>query len=361
MKLWLPLLLCLVTLTPSWAQSRLETTRASVTALRQTLGEARRKQFALRNELQTLASDIERLKKDKRTAKSRELNDALRRSQDVSQQLTQLAQESSASETQWQRESEELLGLIQAELTQLKKQFETQSDRDTRRATLERMKSLRSERNQVRAAIPSTQVTQQTFRNDEEDPEVLLEQADALRDREEKIRKEMKALEARIAEKREEKELDRRMNAFLGEDALFDDSDRRLRVTARANQEPAVQPAPSRSSAEKANEAPNQTIEAGRKPGQDATVATFESPQANAQATVSSPTPSVSSEGPRVTFTPNQAVDSRPVIGQKPSVAPSLNDDDLDSLIKAKEALRRNAEDLRQQAQSLEKRAQQSQ
>ena len=63
-----------------------------------------------------------------------------------------------------------------------------------------------------------------------DDPEELLEQADLLRDNEEKLRRELKTLEARIAERRDEAELDRRVQRFMGEESMFDDSDRRLRV-----------------------------------------------------------------------------------------------------------------------------------
>ena len=63
-----------------------------------------------------------------------------------------------------------------------------------------------------------------------DDPEDLLEQADALRDSEDKVRQRLQALRTRITEVREERELDRRMSDFLGEESMFDEQDRRLRV-----------------------------------------------------------------------------------------------------------------------------------
>ena len=53
---------------------------------------------------------------------------------------------------------------------------------------------------------------------------------DLMRDREDQVRKQLKQLEVRIAERKDERDLDRRVNQFLGEESFFDDSDRRLRV-----------------------------------------------------------------------------------------------------------------------------------
>jgi hypothetical protein len=50
-----------------------------------------------------------------------------------------------------------------------------------------------------------------------------------MRDREDQVRKQLKSLEVRIAERKDERDLDRRVNQFLGEESFFDDSDRRLR------------------------------------------------------------------------------------------------------------------------------------
>jgi hypothetical protein len=63
-----------------------------------------------------------------------------------------------------------------------------------------------------------------------DDPEDLLEQADALRDSEDKVRQRLQALRARLTEVREERELERRMSDFLGEDSVFDEQDRRMRL-----------------------------------------------------------------------------------------------------------------------------------
>ena len=86
----------------------------------------------------------------------------------------------------------------------------------------------------MRAALPASQVPALDRADAErDDPEDLLEQADALRDTEDKVRERLKALHGRITEVREERDLDRRMNDFLGEESMFDEQDRRLRAAAR--------------------------------------------------------------------------------------------------------------------------------
>ena len=63
-----------------------------------------------------------------------------------------------------------------------------------------------------------------------DDPAELLEQADAVRDAEDKVRQRMEQLQTRIHELKDERDLDRRMNDFLGEESIFDEQDRRLRL-----------------------------------------------------------------------------------------------------------------------------------
>jgi hypothetical protein len=98
------------------------------------------------------------------------------------------------------------------------------------------MRELRAERDAVRAALPASQVPALGRSDASDDPEDLLEQADALRDSEDKVKQRLKTLKARITEVREERDLERRMNDFLGEEAMFDEQDRRLRLRVNTNQ-----------------------------------------------------------------------------------------------------------------------------
>lgn len=98
------------------------------------------------------------------------------------------------------------------------------------------MRSVRGEREAVRAALPASQVPALEGAARGDDPEDLLAQADALRDTQDKVRQRLQALKARITEVREERDLDRRMNDFLGEESMFDDQDRRLRLRTTGDQ-----------------------------------------------------------------------------------------------------------------------------
>jgi len=90
------------------------------------------------------------------------------------------------------------------------------SDHAARRQLIVQMRSLRAEREQVRAALPAASVPALEAPRSSDNPEDLLEQADAARDNEDKVRRELRALEGRIAETREERAFDRRLNDFLG-------------------------------------------------------------------------------------------------------------------------------------------------
>jgi hypothetical protein len=92
------------------------------------------------------------------------------------------------------------------------------------------MRDLRTERDALRSALPASQVPALDRRESSDDPEDLLEQADVLRDSEDKVRQRLLALRGRITEVREERELDRRMSDFLGEESMFDEQDRRMRL-----------------------------------------------------------------------------------------------------------------------------------
>jgi hypothetical protein len=99
-----------------------------------------------------------------------------------------------------------------------------------RQRIVAQMRALRAEREQTRVALPPSALPALESAKASEDPEDLLEQADALRDSEDKVRQRLRALEQRMAEVRDERDFDRRMNEFLGDESLFDEQDRRLRL-----------------------------------------------------------------------------------------------------------------------------------
>jgi hypothetical protein len=123
-----------------------------------------------------------------------------------------------------------LLDAISEELGRMRAAWERMTDPGARREAVARLRDLRAEREQLRSRLPSAPFPPLESGHPSEDPEDLREQADAARDAEDKVRQQLRALEKRIAEAREEKELDRRMSEFLGDEYMFDEHDRRLRL-----------------------------------------------------------------------------------------------------------------------------------
>jgi hypothetical protein len=226
------LLLSLLLGTPAWAASGLEGPRSEARAARTQVRELRERQQVLRGELNTLAGRIESLKAEQkgRLVAGPELESALRRSQELSGELTGLAQSLAGAEAESERRNLALYTALSDELVRVRASWEATSDRETRAGLIARMRDLRAERDAVRAALPPSQVPALNPAQASDDPEDLLEQADALRDSEDKVRQRLQALRARITEVREERELDRRMSDFLGEDSVFDEQDRRMRL-----------------------------------------------------------------------------------------------------------------------------------
>ncbi|WP_164007761.1 TetR family transcriptional regulator [Pyxidicoccus trucidator] len=227
------LLLCLLLAAPAWGASGLDTVRGRAQTARTEVRTLRGQQQALREELNGLAARIEALKAERqgRLTAGTELESALRRSQELSGSLTGLAQSVAAAEGESERSHLALHTALSEELSRLRTAWDGTTDRDQRAKLLESMRTVRAEREAVRAALPASRVPAlDRAAPGGDDPEDLLEQADTLRDTEDKVRERLKALRGRITEVREERDLDRRMSDFLGEESMFDEQDRRLRL-----------------------------------------------------------------------------------------------------------------------------------
>jgi hypothetical protein len=240
------LLLCLLLGVPAWALTGLEAARSKAQAARSGVRTLRERQQSLRGELNGLAERIETLKaaQQGKLTPSAELDSALKRSQELSGTLTGLAQSVAGAEGESERAHLELHAALSEELSRVKSAWDATENRQERARLLSRMRDLRAEREAVRAALPASQVPALGRADVSDDPEDLLEQADALRDSEDKVKQRLKALKARIAEVREERDLERRMNDFLGEDAMFDEQDRRLRLRVNADKALEVETTP---------------------------------------------------------------------------------------------------------------------
>ncbi len=217
---------------PALGSGQLDSLRSSAKVAREQALVVRSEQMQKRQELNQLSTHIEalKLKAKGRLLAGGQLDAALKQSQELSAALTSLAQSMSAREAELESANLALLEALSAQLTSLRADFDRQTTRANRQNILNQFKTLRAEREQVRAALPPARVPALEAQRFSEDPTELLEQADAMRDNEDKVRRELKALENRIAEAKSERALDGRVRQFLGEESLFDDQDRRLRV-----------------------------------------------------------------------------------------------------------------------------------
>lgn len=215
------------------AAGQLEALRSKAEATRAAVQGVRAEQMSRRQELNQLAGRIEALKAQSKgkLVPGSELDGALKRSQELSGALTTLAGRFAEADADAERVNLALLAELSSALEAARADFDRQTDRATRKATIARLRALRAEREQVRAAIPAAKVPALEALRSSDDPEALLEQADAARDNEDKVRAQLKSTEQRIAELKEERDLDRRVQQFLGDESLFDDTDRRIRVS----------------------------------------------------------------------------------------------------------------------------------
>ncbi len=349
------LALCLLAV-PALGAGPVEALRGSSKALRDQVTALRSEQLSRRTELSALSAQIEALKaKSKgRLLPGGELDAALKQSQELSGVLTDLAQRMSAREAELESAHLALLEALSGELARLRADFDRQTDRGARRGLITAMRKVRSEREQVRAALPATRVPTLDALRPSDDPEELLEQADLLRDNEEKLTKELKALDARIAERKEEAELDKRVQRFLGEESMFDDQDRRLRVqrTTTLTAEPPK--------TQETGGPPPPALGAGT--NQD-TAGSFNSPPGGLAPMAGAPAPDTRNTGPALgdgldvgSVRVTNGSDARPQVGQGAAIATGDNDDTADLEVQRRK-LKGLADELKRKAAELEKRA----
>ncbi|HVE84092.1 MAG TPA: TetR family transcriptional regulator [Myxococcales bacterium] len=202
--------------------------RAQVQRARDGAQALRWQQSQLRSELNEVAGRIQELKAQQRgrLVPGGELSGLLRRSQELSGSLTDVESALARADGEVAQKSAALADALDSEMDSARAAFE-KAGRDERRTLLERMRALRRERDQLRAQVPSGRVPQVTAA-ESDDPTDLLEQADALRDTQDKVAARLKALDRRLQELKRERELDRRMGEFLGEEQAFEERNRRL-------------------------------------------------------------------------------------------------------------------------------------
>jgi hypothetical protein len=334
----------LLMLTSSWAlgAGSLEAVRSTARAAREQVSQLRASQLTQRNELSKVSQRVEQLKVGQRgtLTPGSELDLALKRSQELSGVLSALAQQMSLRESELESANLALLDALTGELSRLRADFDRQTDRGVRRGLIEQLKKLRGEREALRATLPVARLPVLSTVTPSDDPTELLEQADLLRDNQEKVQKELKTLEVRIAERRQEAELDSRVQRFMGEESMFDEQDRRLRVQRTTPLE-----APAATAAEG-------TSRAASAPGPDTAGGGYNGAAFSDPATPEAVRGSVDNQsGVQVI----NGSDARPQLGGARTVA--VGDDDLEGLEAEQAKLRGRAAALKQQADELERRA----
>jgi len=212
-------------------KTELDSLRQSATEARQRVADLRAGQSALQRQLDDLAPRIESLKQQSGVVPGGELKEQLRHSQDLSSQLTAIAQALASAEVESRRRDSELLAGLSAELQRLETAWDQSGSRQKRALLMVQMQALREERGKLRSSKPLRDIPSVQPSRVSEEPEDLRRQLDSLRDSEDKVKQQLSAVESRISEVRDERALDRRMNEFLREQSLFDEQDRSYRLT----------------------------------------------------------------------------------------------------------------------------------
>ena len=218
------------------AKPGLDELRSSARDARVRVEDLRSRQSALKGQLDELAPRIETLKQQRGLVPGGNLTDQLRRSQELSGQLTEVARSLAAAEADAERRDSELMDSLSAELQRLQTAWDETASRERREQLAVQLQAVRAEREKLRASAPLRAVPSLQPTRIAQDPDDLLRQVDALRDAEDKAKRQLLAVDARIGELREEQALDRRMRDFVGEQALFDDQDRRFRLSQGSNE-----------------------------------------------------------------------------------------------------------------------------
>jgi chromosome segregation ATPase len=318
-------LLGLVIAGSALARPGLAELRSSARDARQQVADLRDRQSALKRQLDELAPRIESLKEQRGLVPGSELTNRLRRSQELSGELTEVARSLAAAEAEAERRDSDLLDSLSAELQRLQTAWDETARRDRRELFAVQLQALRAEREKLRAAMPLRAVPSLQPTRTAQEPEELLRQVDALRDAEDKAKQRLNTVDARIGELREEQALERRMRDFIGQQALFDDHDRRYRLSREQGSNDRPTPTSAASGPQDGTLGGRQGETPGGAPGAQAP-----------------PTP--------------RSVEKPPQIDKSHPMALELGDS-LPSLETQREKLRALAQELHERAQQLEERA----
>ena len=167
------------------------------------------------------------------------LDELLRESQSVSERLSQKVVEEQTLTEAVQGARERLAAGLDAEIRRLYANWNKTPRQKLRSALVPALRQLYQERKALLSAQFANQTNEAALPKigDQSagDPDALLEMADMLLDREDKLRREEKALASHIEQLLNEQELERRLAALIEEDALFDEGERRISLSRSAH------------------------------------------------------------------------------------------------------------------------------
>jgi DNA repair exonuclease SbcCD ATPase subunit len=207
--------LCL-TLAVGPLPTSLDEARQSHSAALSEVETLRAQERTLSSQLATESERVETLKAraEGRILKPGGLDAALRRSQELSSQLSALVQERSGAESRLQGQAQALLDAIGRETETVLEAWQGAGATEKRKL-LNQLRGLRAERMRVRRELPPPPPPADIPAAPTDDPLVLRARADALRDAEDKARAQLEHVDRRLKELRSEQDLERQMNESL--------------------------------------------------------------------------------------------------------------------------------------------------
>jgi hypothetical protein len=184
-------------------------------------------------QLESVSKHIDSLKSQSQSSASPfapgGLDELLKQSQSLSQALAELRAQAAQVRAEDAARRAELAQAIDGRLSADRAALGTANASPDLVAEI---RSLESEKASLSTSVlaPEASAGAVRFHGRTDDPRELRERADALRDRADKLTKERAKVEARIAELRDQAELDRQLRSISRQDALFDEGDARVQV-----------------------------------------------------------------------------------------------------------------------------------
>lgn len=192
---------------------------------------------AMETRHQSVVERITRLKRGENTLTNRlALEDLLRQSKDISDQLQAMQTQIAALDTQLDAKRASLVSGLDAEMRKLEQSLASASatQRADIVASLNRLRGTRAEYEAPLPAAPKMRDLHAalTLADRAQDPDELLAAADELLDSESQVQRRLAAIDQRLHELVQTKRLNRRASAFSREERFFEETDRE-RVIAR--------------------------------------------------------------------------------------------------------------------------------